>query len=61
MTKKPDSFIRFLDEAKEEIRRYMYDTDWQEMYGGDLVDIQPAVWLDEKLVEAWRMGRDSKR
>lgn len=58
MPDKPESFIRFLDKAKAEIRRLVDETDWQEMHGGDLVEIQPTVWLDRKLLEAWQMGRN---
>ena len=33
-----------------EFMRYENDTDWQEMHGGDLVDIAPEKWLRTTLI-----------
>ena len=47
----------YIEEKVREFDRYCHDTDWQEMHGGDLVDIDAVDWFRTALTETWNKAR----
>lgn len=56
----PISNDGWVSEKVLEFNRYQNDTDWQEMNGPELVDVNDEKWLRAALLEAEKRGRDSK-